>query len=166
MRLRCIEYEIPLLQTLIRLGGSVKVPDIYPVVKEIMKPKFDEHPEEYERRKGEPIWKNQTRFARNRLKNKGQLDASRPGIWEITQSGRDRVRMFKETDRDPDQYLGKSDFVKSETKRTRRDLRGSFHKPEASQQHHAQDIHGPKVGSIAGLHNSSGGEIPVMSKVL
>ena len=100
MRLRCIEYEIPLLQALIRLGGSAKTSDVYPLVEEIMKARFDKHPEEYEIRTGEPIWKNQTRFARNRLKEKDQFATSEKGVWKVSQSGRERVRVFEETDRD------------------------------------------------------------------
>ncbi|KKT14041.1 MAG: hypothetical protein UV92_C0008G0032 [Parcubacteria group bacterium GW2011_GWA1_43_27] len=99
------DYEIPVLKALVKLGGSVKTMDVYSVVEEIMLPKLKNHPEEYGHYKIQTdiIWKNKTQWAREYLKRKGQLDGSVRGVWTITDAGRERLRLFKKTGRDPDE---------------------------------------------------------------
>lgn len=78
MLLKFFEYEIPLLKALIKLGGSAKVSNVYPIVEEIMKSKLAKYPEEFGTyKRGEIIWQNKTQWAREYLKRKGQLDASK-----------------------------------------------------------------------------------------
>lgn len=103
MSLTFFDYEIPLLQVLDRLGGSAQTKDVYPVIEEIMLPRLKNHTEEYDHyKKTEIIWKNKTRFAREYLKRKGQLDGSIKGIWTITDVGRERLRLYKINGSDPD----------------------------------------------------------------
>ena len=111
MPLPYADYEIPLLQALFRLGGSPKTSDVYPVVEAIMREELREHPEEYGKTKsGVVIWVNKVRWAREYLKQKGQLDGSERGVWKITQSGRKRVRIYQETGKDSDEVLEKRDL--------------------------------------------------------
>ena len=75
MDLKFTDYEIPLLKALNILGGTAKVKNVYPIIKELMKDVFRTHPEEegtYQR--GQIIWHNKAMWAREYLKRKGQLD--------------------------------------------------------------------------------------------
>lgn len=142
MPLRFTEYEIPLLKALIKLGGSAKVSKVYPVVAEIMKSELAKHPEEFGRyKRGEIIWQNKTQWAREYLKQKGQLDASKWGVWKITQSGRERVRIFEESGRDPDEGLAKLHGVE-EIEKPEEKPEEAFHKLEKTQLHETGDILG------------------------
>ena len=85
-------YEIPLLMALDKLGGSARVPDVFPVVKKIMELERDYPGElDYYPTGNDLIWQNKTRWARHRLKAKGELDGSVRGVWKITDKGRDRL---------------------------------------------------------------------------
>lgn len=60
-----MDFEIPLLEVLIKLGGGAKTKDIYPEVEKIMGLSPSKSPEEYEAyRKGQIKWKNKTAWAR------------------------------------------------------------------------------------------------------
>jgi len=143
MPLPFIDYEIPLLQALIKLGGSARASDVYPIVEEIMKQELLEHPEEYGRyKRGQIIWINKLQWAREYLKRKGQLDASKRGIWKITQSGRERVRVFQETGRDQDEGLAKLHGVEPEIEEKEEEPEEAFRKIEESQLHETGDILG------------------------
>lgn len=145
MSLTFDDYEIPLLQALVKLGGSAKTSMVYLAVKEIMKSKLLENPEEYGRYKdgeGEIIWKNKTRWAREYLKRKGQLGPSKPGIWKITESGRDRVRIFENAGRDIDEGLAKLHGIETETEKTGEEPEEAFLKIEEIQTHETGDILG------------------------
>jgi hypothetical protein len=90
------EYEIPLLQALIKLGGTARTKDALVVVESILSKKINPDSAEYGYNKvqKEIVWKNKTRWARQRLKEKGQIDGAIIGIWAITDSGRKRVEYF------------------------------------------------------------------------
>jgi len=105
MALSFFDYEIPVLKALNKLGGSTKTKNVYPVVEGIMLPRLKNHPEEYGHYKIQTdiIWKNKTQWAREYLKRKGQLDGSVRGIWTITNAGKERLRLFEKTGRDPDE---------------------------------------------------------------
>jgi len=62
MALTFFDYEIPVLKALVKLGGSSKTKDVYPVVERIMLAKLKNHPEEYGHYKIQTdiIWKNKT----------------------------------------------------------------------------------------------------------
>lgn len=100
------DFEIPLLQALVKLSGKAKVKDVYPEVEKIMGLTPSTFPEEYEMyQKGQTKWKNKTAWAREYLKRKGQIDGTERGVWKITEIGRDRIKIFKETRKDPDEGL-------------------------------------------------------------
>lgn len=105
MALTFFDYEIPVLKALVKLGGSAKTKDVYPVVEETMLVRLKNHPEEYGHYKVQTdiIWKNKTQWAREYLKRKRQLDGSVHGIWAITDAGQERLRIFESSGRDPDE---------------------------------------------------------------
>ena len=93
------EYELALLQALVKLGGSSESLDVYPVVEELMKPKLIKKRGKYDSN----TVRNVTRLAIVRLKQKRQIYPSERGIiWQISESGRERLRIFKESGKDPD----------------------------------------------------------------
>lgn len=99
-------FEIPLLKVLIQLGGRASTKDVYPCVEKAMGLNPSKFPEEYETyMKGQIKWKNKTAWAREYLKRKGQVDGTERGIWKITEIGKERVRVFNETMKDPDEGL-------------------------------------------------------------
>ncbi len=104
MKLTFFDYEIPVLRSLVQLGGSAKTKDVYPVVENIMKDFLDKHPEEYGHYKIQTdiIWKNKTQWAREYMKKKGQIDGPKRGIWAITSAGKERLRILEKTGKDPD----------------------------------------------------------------
>jgi hypothetical protein len=143
MPLSFTDYEIPLLQTLVKLGGSAKTSYVYPVVEEIMKQMLLDNPNEYGKyKRGEIIWKNRTAWAREYLKRKGQLDASQWGIWKITDSGRERVRIYEETGRDTDEGLVKLHGVELEIEKPEMKPEEVFRTLEETQLHETGDILG------------------------
>jgi hypothetical protein len=100
------DFEMPLLQAIVKLGGKAKTKDVYPEVEQIMGLMPAKFPEEYEAyQKGQIKWKNKTAWGREYLKRKGQLDGTERGVWKITEMGRDRARIFTETRKDPDEGL-------------------------------------------------------------
>src|SRR3989344_3843432 len=105
MSLSFFDYEIPVLKALVKLGGSSKTKNVYPIVEEIMLSRLKNHPEEYGHYKIQTdiIWKNKTQWAREYLKRKGQLDGSVHGVWAITDSGKERLRIFEVSNSDPDE---------------------------------------------------------------
>ena len=106
MGLSFLDFEIPLLQALVNLGGEAKTKDVYPEVEKIMDLSASTHPEEYEKYKfGDIKWKNKTGWAREYLKRKDQLDGNQWGIWKITDAGKERIRVFTTTKKDTDEGL-------------------------------------------------------------
>jgi predicted HNH restriction endonuclease len=98
------DFELPVLRALAELGGSASVKDVYLAVERIMKLSPENTPHEYGSHKStpEPIWHNKTRWARQFLKDKGELDGSQHNIWTITSLGRERLELLNETSVDPD----------------------------------------------------------------
>lgn len=106
MNLNFMDFEIPLLMALVKLGGKAKPVQVYPEVERIMGLTPEKFPEEYEEYKSHAIkWKNKTAWAREYLKRKNQLDGSERGIWKITAIGKDRLKNFQKTSKDPDEGL-------------------------------------------------------------
>jgi hypothetical protein len=106
MSLNFMDFEIPLLKALVTCGGKAKPVEVYPEVERAMGLNPTAFPEEYEQYKSHAIkWKNKTMWAREYLKRKKQLDGSERGIWKITEIGRDRLKHFDETQKDPDEGL-------------------------------------------------------------
>ncbi len=101
-----MDFEIPLLKALVKLGGKAKPIEVYPEVERIMGLNPMDFPEEYEKYKSRAIkWKNKTAWAREYLKRKRQLDGSQRGVWKITAIGKDRLNHFIKTRKDPDEGL-------------------------------------------------------------
>lgn len=106
MGLYFMDYEIPLLKALIKLGGKAKPSVVYPEVENIMGLNPEDFPEEFEEYKSGVLkWKNKTAWAREYLKRKHQLDGSERGVWKITETGQERVRYYEQTQKDPDDGL-------------------------------------------------------------
>lgn len=106
MNLNFMDFEIPVLKALIKLGGQAKPSEVYLEVERIMGLSPSEFPGEYEKYKSRMIkWKNKTAWAREYLKRKKQLDGSERGVWKITEIGRERAKSFAKTKKDPDAGL-------------------------------------------------------------
>jgi len=101
-----MNFEIPLLKALVKLGGRARPAEAYSEVEKSMGLNLKDFPEEYEKYKSDVIkWKNKTAWAREYLKRKNQLDGSERGVWKITEIGRERVKNFDKTKKDPDEGL-------------------------------------------------------------
>lgn len=137
MSLVFFDYEIPVLKALVKLGGSVKTRNVYPVVEEIMLPSLKNHPEEYGHYKAQTdiIWKNKTQWAREYLKRKRQLDGSVRGVWTITEAGRERLRIFEKTGRDPDEGKATLEGIDASVAETEERPEIVFNKIESMQDH-------------------------------
>src|ERR1035441_2155664 len=106
MTLNFMDFEIPLLKALDKLGGKAKPANVYLEVEKIIGLNPTEFPEEYKTYKSKVIkWKNKAAWAREYLKRKVQLDGSERGIWKITDIGKDRLNQFNKTQKDPDEGL-------------------------------------------------------------
>lgn len=90
-RLPQADYELPILEALIELGGSAPSSRVIELAGTKLGRKLT--PVDFTRVKsGETRWENRARFARLMLKKLGQVDADSPhGTWEITDAGRARV---------------------------------------------------------------------------
>ncbi len=106
MNLNFMDFEIPLLKALIKLGGRARPSEAYPEVEKIMGLNLKDFPQGYEKYKSDAIkWKNKTAWAREYLKRKKQLDGSQRGVWKITEIGKERVKNYNRTRKDPDEGL-------------------------------------------------------------
>ena len=106
MSLNFMQFEIPVLKALVKFGGKAKPAEVYPEVEKTMGLNPTDFPEEYEKYKSLAIkWKNKTAWAREYLKRKKQLDGSERGVWRITEIGRERVKNFSKTKKDPDEGM-------------------------------------------------------------
>lgn len=83
-------YYIPILESLIELGGSARTADVLEKVYEKMKHRLNEYDKQpVPSDSHEPRWKNSARWVRFYMIKVGLLaDDSPRGIWEITQKGR------------------------------------------------------------------------------
>ena len=90
-RLPQSEYELPILEAIIELGGGAPSSRVVELVGKKLADKLTSV--DFTRVKsGETRWENRTRFARLMLKNLGQISPDSPhGTWEITDEGRSRV---------------------------------------------------------------------------
>ena len=83
-----LDYEVPLLRLLSELpGGQGATAEVCRLFEERYGHLIpDEHRDL--RSNGTPIWDNNVRWSRQHLKQYGFLDASKRGIWQITDAGR------------------------------------------------------------------------------
>jgi hypothetical protein len=91
------EYTLPLLESLIEMGGSGKTKDVLNKVFEKMKHKLKEKDLELLPSRSDIRWKNHVRWEKLRLATKGYLktDPSKR-TWEITNTGRKFCESLKE----------------------------------------------------------------------
>jgi hypothetical protein len=84
------QFIMPILETLIELGGRAKVKDVLERVYDKMKNILNSYDEEPLRsRRNVKRWVNTARWARQKMVNEGLLAKDSPwGIWEITEKGR------------------------------------------------------------------------------
>lgn len=90
---RQVEIEIPLLQTLVDLGGEGRPRDIYPLVaRHFPQLTQEEQEERLENYPSTRKWSNLVQWIRQRLVDLGHIDGSQRGIWKITAAGRARLQ--------------------------------------------------------------------------
>ncbi len=84
------QIEIPLLETLVKLGGQAKPKAIYP----LMTARFPQLTEEdlaARLKHGETKWNNRIQWTRQALITTGDMAKPERGIWAITEQGRKRL---------------------------------------------------------------------------
>lgn len=80
-------YEIPLLRSLVELGGSGRMHDVLDLVFSKMESRLTEA-DLSKLKTGSIRWRNYTQWARQALKEKGYIKSGSPrGTWEITEEG-------------------------------------------------------------------------------
>jgi restriction system protein len=85
------EVELPLLETLLEVGGMARPREIYPLITA----KFSKlTPEDLELRlkHGERAWHNRIQWTRQRLIDSGDMISPSRGVWAISEQGRARVQ--------------------------------------------------------------------------
>jgi hypothetical protein len=84
------QFIMPILESIIELGGRAKVKDVLERVYDKMKNILNSYDEEPLRsRRNVKRWENTARWARQKMVDKGLLAENSPrGIWEITEKGR------------------------------------------------------------------------------
>jgi hypothetical protein len=87
------EFEFPLLQALIELGGAGPTKLVIDKVGELLADRLSDADRAPLASSKEPRWRNRTQFARLRLVKTGDMTKDSPrGYWEITESGRSRAK--------------------------------------------------------------------------
>lgn len=91
-------FKIPILESLIELGGKAEIKTILNRVYQKMKHILNE----YDRQplpSGTGIrWQNTAQWARNSMVNEGLLSSTSPkGIWEITERGKEYFKKIEKT---------------------------------------------------------------------
>jgi hypothetical protein len=82
------EYWVPILRILDSAGGAMPANDVIDEVGRRLHDRFSSRDFE-ELHMGEVRWRNRTRFARLRMKERGLLNEAAPrGLWEMTDAGR------------------------------------------------------------------------------
>ena len=107
-KLQYFEFEIPILEALDEMGGQADIKKVYRWVQKNKKDIFKKYPEilgRYKDGNGDIIWKNKLRWAREYMKRKEQLSFPERAVWKITNTGKERLKEWKKTGRDPDAGL-------------------------------------------------------------
>lgn len=91
------EYIIPILESVVELGGRAKTRDVLKKVREKVAHKLTEYDfEGLPSNPNEQRWMNRSRWCRQNLVNEGLLSSvSERGIWEITDKGLEYLRKHK-----------------------------------------------------------------------
>ncbi|MGV8027092.1 MAG: winged helix-turn-helix domain-containing protein [Anaerolineaceae bacterium] len=84
------EFKIPILESLIHLGGSAKVNDVIASVGKMMASSLNDYDKQpLLSAPSSPRWRNTAQWARNALVKEGLMANDSPkGIWTITDAGR------------------------------------------------------------------------------
>ncbi len=98
-------YGIPILRSLVELGGTAATHQVLDMVYQLMETVNELREIDKSRRSdGQFYWDNRTQDMRRQLISKGLMKSDSPwGIWEITSAGREYVR--DTDDYDPSQFL-------------------------------------------------------------
>ena len=86
------EIEIPLLEVLVKMGGKGKTKEIYPLVTKKF-PSITDEDLQITLVSGGNKWTNSIQWTRQRLIYKGEMLTPGWGIWEITDKGRERLKV-------------------------------------------------------------------------
>lgn len=86
------EIEIPLLEVLVEMGGKGKTKEIYPLVTKKF-PSITDEDLQITLVSGGNKWTNSIQWTRQRLIYKGEMLTPGWGIWEITDKGRERLKV-------------------------------------------------------------------------
>ncbi len=89
------DIEIPLLESLIELGGQAPTKKIYPLVSQKFSNMLKEEINALTP-SGKNKWINRIQWTRKKLVEKDEMYSPLHGIWAITNKGRDRINNFKE----------------------------------------------------------------------
>ncbi len=82
-------YRLPILRTLVELGGGGRTADVLDRVGELMREQLKDVDYEPLSSSGSPRWRNSAQWARNTMVYEGLMkDSSRRGVWEISEAGR------------------------------------------------------------------------------
>ena len=86
-------YEMPILESLIELGGSAPSSVVIDRVGAKLEAQLTDIDRDKTPGRGVIRWRYRTQFARRALVEKGQMLRDSPhGVWEISQAGTDRVK--------------------------------------------------------------------------
>jgi hypothetical protein len=92
------EFRYPILEALVRLGGSAKLREVLRIVEEILSDELNIY--DYQPLPSDPNsvrWKNTAHWERYNLVQDGLLASdSRRGVWEITDAGREALKHAKD----------------------------------------------------------------------
>lgn len=89
------DIEIPLLESLIELGGQAPTKQIYPLVSQKFSALLDKEIKSLTP-SGKNKWINRIQWTRKKLVEKEEMYSPLHGIWAITNKGRERINKFKE----------------------------------------------------------------------
>jgi MoxR-like ATPase len=85
-------YELPLLKSIVELGGSaLPGKELYALVESKMN--LGRYAQEYDEVHARPKWVYDLQWVRHELVNRGEMDGSQRGVWKTTEKGRERVRL-------------------------------------------------------------------------
>ena len=84
------DFRIPVLQSLVELGGGADLWDVLEKVQETMENKLNKYDKEpLPSNPNQKRWQNTAQWCRNSMVNDGLLSSNSPrGVWEITDEGR------------------------------------------------------------------------------
>ena len=91
------EYTLPILESLVEMGGSGRMPKVLDKVYDKMKDRLRKKDLEMLSSGTAVRWKNRAQWERQRLKSEGYLKKDSPrGTWEITDEGRKLYERLKQ----------------------------------------------------------------------